>query len=247
MLDEIYKLLHPFMPFMTEELWAHTAGRGHRRASLLCHAEWPTPAYADDAAADDINWLIDLVSGIRSVRAEMNVPPAAVAPLVVVGANSADARAPARHEAAIKRLARVDDISLAGRGAEGPAQIVIGEATACLPLGTLIDLARRRRAAARRRSPRPMVRSPAFTASSRTRSSSPTPIRKWSRPNAIGWKNCKARSLAAGCTVACIRGCVKSTLSSMKFQGARCRGEIGRLLLNVDGISGFGVRIYRYS
>src|SRR5690606_38506429 len=83
-LDEIYKLLHPFMPFMTEELWAKTAGENSPRGTLLCHAAWPNPDFEDTEAADEINWLVDLVSGIRSVRAEMNVPPGAVAPLVVV-------------------------------------------------------------------------------------------------------------------------------------------------------------------
>ncbi|MCV3737755.1 valine--tRNA ligase [Rhizobium sp. TRM96647] len=139
-LEETYKLLHPFMPFMTEELWAHTAAEGKERQGLICHAEWPTPAYADEAAADETNWLVDLVSGIRSVRSEMNVPPAAVAPLVIVGANAQTRTRLERHEAAIRRLARVDEIVLADEAPKGSAQIVVGEATACLPLGTLIDL-----------------------------------------------------------------------------------------------------------
>lgn len=139
-LEEIYKLLHPFMPFMTEELWAHTAGEGVERDHLICHADWPAPSYADDAAADEINWLIDLVSGIRSVRAEMNVPPSAIAPLVVVGANSLTRERLSRHDAAIKRLARVDSISQTDEAPKGAAQIVVAEATVCLPLGSLIDL-----------------------------------------------------------------------------------------------------------
>ncbi|MBB4290663.1 valyl-tRNA synthetase [Rhizobium leguminosarum] len=139
-LEEIYKLLHPFMPFMTEELWAHTAGEGKERDTLVCHAEWPSPSYADDAAADEINWLIDLVSGIRSVRAEMNVPPSATAPLVVVKANNLTRERLFRHDAAIKRLARVEAISLADNAPKGAAQIVVAEATICLPLGNLIDL-----------------------------------------------------------------------------------------------------------
>ncbi|HEU4987256.1 MAG TPA: class I tRNA ligase family protein, partial [Rhizobiaceae bacterium] len=139
-LDEIYKLLHPFMPFMTEELWAHTAGEGRERATLLCHASWPQPDFEDEEAASDINWLVDLVSGIRSVRAEMNVPPAAVAPLVVVGASGTTRERLARHDAAIRRLARVGDTGFAEAAPKGSAQIVIGEATFCLPLGDLIDL-----------------------------------------------------------------------------------------------------------
>ena len=139
-LDEIYKLLHPMMPFITEELWARTAGEGRERATLLCHARWPQPAFEDGEAADEINWLVDLVTGIRSVRSEMNVPAGAVAPLVVVGAGQASRDRLARHDSAIKRLARVGDISFAAEAPKSSAQIVIGEATFCLPLGDLIDV-----------------------------------------------------------------------------------------------------------
>ncbi len=139
-LDEIYKLLNPFMPFMTEELWALTAGEGRERSTLLCHAAWPTPEFEDAAAADEINWLVELVSGLRSVRSEMNVPPAAVAPLVMVGAGDVTRSRLDRHEAAIRRLARVGDISFAEAAPRASAQIVVGEATVCLPLGDLIDV-----------------------------------------------------------------------------------------------------------
>ncbi len=139
-LDEIYKLLHPFMPFMTEELWDQTAGEGRERAGLLCHAEWPSASYADDGAADEINWLIDLVSGIRSVRSEMNVPPAATAPLIVVAANALTRERLERHASAIGRLARVEHIDHAAVAPRGSAQLVVAEATFCLPLGKLIDL-----------------------------------------------------------------------------------------------------------
>nr|WMC94717.1 valine--tRNA ligase [Aminobacter aminovorans] len=139
-LDEIYKLLHPMMPFMTEELWAHTAGEGKERTSLLCHAAWPAPDFEDVGAAAEINWLVDLVSGIRSVRSEMNVPPAAIAPLVFVGANAETLERLKRHQSAIARLARVGEITHEVAAPKGAAQIVAGEATACLPLGSLIDL-----------------------------------------------------------------------------------------------------------
>src|SRR5690606_10433195 len=136
-LEQAYKMLHPFMPFMTEELWAHTASRD----TLLCHADWPAPEFADEVAAAEINWLIDLVSGLRSARAEMNVPPAAVAPLVVVGASEQTQTRLKRHDAAIRRLARVESIGTARTAPKGAAQVVVGEAIACLPLGSLIDLA----------------------------------------------------------------------------------------------------------
>ncbi|MHB2265330.1 valine--tRNA ligase [Aliihoeflea sp. PC F10.4] len=139
-LSETYKLLHPFMPYMTEELWAHTAGEGRTRDTLLCHAEWPAPDFDDADAAAEINWLIDIVSGIRSVRSEMNVPPAAIAPLVIVGGNATTRERVGRHDPAIRRLARIGDVGFAGEAPKGAAQIVVGEATVCLPLGDLIDL-----------------------------------------------------------------------------------------------------------
>ncbi len=139
-LDEIYKLLHPFMPFMTEELWSLTAGEGQSRDTLLAHAPWPELSFEDSSAADDINWLIELVSGIRSVRSEMNVPPSAQAPLAVLEANDLTKERIAHHDAAIKRLSRVADISLSDAAPKGSAQLVVGEATYCMPLGSLIDL-----------------------------------------------------------------------------------------------------------
>ncbi len=138
-LDEIYKLLHPIMPFMTEELWEQTAGE-NQRTTLLCHAAWPQPDFADTQAAAEINWLVELVSGIRSVRAEMNVPAKAVAPLVLIGANDETRQRLERHAAAIETLARVGAISHADHAPAASAQFVVGEATACLPLGALIDL-----------------------------------------------------------------------------------------------------------
>ncbi len=139
-LDETYKLLHPFMPFMTEELWGRTAGAAGERPTLLCHAAWPAPEFEDAGAAAEINWLIELVSGIRSVRSEMNVPPAALAPLVVVGASETTRRRLERHQPAIGRLARVEGIAHAAAAPNASAQIVVGEATVAMPLGSLIDL-----------------------------------------------------------------------------------------------------------
>ncbi|TCQ82846.1 valyl-tRNA synthetase [Ochrobactrum sp. BH3] len=139
-LDEIYKMLHPFMPFMTEELWTLTAAEGAKRETVLALAEWPELSFEDEESAADVNWLVDLVMGIRSVRAEMNVPAGAVAPIVVLEANAATIDRFARHDAAIKRLARVESVSFEQEAPKGSAQLVHGEATICLPLGSLIDL-----------------------------------------------------------------------------------------------------------
>jgi valyl-tRNA synthetase len=117
-LDQIYKLLHPFMPFMTEELWTLTAGEGRKRDTVLALAAWPELSFKDEESAADINWLVDLVTGIRSVRAEMNVPAGAIAPVVVLDANAASIDRFARHDAAIKRLAPCRERFVRGTGSK---------------------------------------------------------------------------------------------------------------------------------
>ena len=85
-LDQILKLLHPFMPFITEELWDRLVEVGVKRENLLCLSAWPVLTGLADAAADEeIGWLVNLVSEVRSVRSEMNVPAGAKTPLVMVG------------------------------------------------------------------------------------------------------------------------------------------------------------------
>ncbi|WP_295912843.1 valine--tRNA ligase [uncultured Bartonella sp.] len=138
-LEQVYKILHPFMPYMTEELWALTATDKHKRDTMLALAPWPDINFHDEKAAEDINWLIDVVGGIRSARAEMNVPAGAMAPLVIVEAGQTTKERVERHEAAIKRLARIETIEFANKVPEASAQIILGEATFCMPLGKLID------------------------------------------------------------------------------------------------------------
>src|SRR5262249_47283387 len=87
-LDQALLLLHPFMPFVTEELWAKLADETENRASLLMLALWPKARGLENAEADaEIGWLIKLISDVRSVRSEMNVPAAAKVPLVIAGAS----------------------------------------------------------------------------------------------------------------------------------------------------------------
>jgi valyl-tRNA synthetase len=144
-LDEILKLLHPFMPFVTEELWAVLGENGPRRESLLCLASWPEPAQkVDSQAVSELNWVIDLITEIRSLRSEMNVPPASMLPLAISGAGKdTKARAEA-YESFVKRMARLSDISFADAPPHGSAQFILGEATMALALANVIDLASER-------------------------------------------------------------------------------------------------------
>ncbi len=139
-LDEILKVLHPFMPFLSEELWERLGDEGVKADGLLMLTSWPTAQLEDEAAAGEINWLVDLISEIRSVRAEMNIPAGAKVQLVAVGANDQTKARIATHESAIQRLARADTIELADAAPAGAAQIIVGEATICIPLAGVIDL-----------------------------------------------------------------------------------------------------------
>jgi valyl-tRNA synthetase len=149
-LDQILKLLHPFMPFITEELWDRLVEVGVKRENLLCLSAWPLLAGLADAAADEeIGWVVNLVSEVRSVRSEMNVPAGAKIPLVVIGASKA-IRARAEHyEETIKRLARIDALTFGKSAPQGSAQIVLGETTVALPLAGVIDMGSERTRLAR--------------------------------------------------------------------------------------------------
>jgi valyl-tRNA synthetase len=141
--DQILKLLHPFMPFITEELWAATAATP--RDSLLVVAEWPAIGTRQAAAASaEMNWVIDLIKGVRSVRAEMNVPAGAKVPLVLTGASETSARRLAKHIDVISTLARLSSAEAAPTIPKGSAQFVLEEAVIALPLGDVIDFAKER-------------------------------------------------------------------------------------------------------
>ncbi|HWZ08957.1 MAG TPA: valine--tRNA ligase [Bradyrhizobium sp.] len=166
--DEILKLLHPFMPFITEELWAVTA----KRDGVLALAPWPrktnpltpeqmalatatnpddpfmppllvapeTAEFTDPEAEAEIGWVVDLVTAIRSVRAEMNIAPATLTPLVLAGASAETKQRAPRWNDVIRRMARLGDISFADRAPEGSVQLLVRGEVAALPLKGVIDL-----------------------------------------------------------------------------------------------------------
>jgi len=140
--DEILKLLHPFTPFVTEELWRVTAQDGAAREGLLALASWPKHEALEDVEAEaEIGWVVDLVTAIRSVRAEMNITPATTIPLVLVTASAATQARAARWAEMMRRLARLSDISFAQRPPQGAVQLIVRGEVAALPLTGVIDFA----------------------------------------------------------------------------------------------------------
>ena len=141
LIDQVAKLLHPFMPFLTEELWA-IKGAALPERGLLTLAAWPDLGGLADAAAEaEVGFVVDLVSEIRSARSETNVPAGAQIPLVMVGA-APEIRA--RVEAwrdTLLRLARLSEITFSDTPPKNSVQLLVRGSVAALPLEGVVDLA----------------------------------------------------------------------------------------------------------
>ncbi|NJM33421.1 MAG: valine--tRNA ligase [Rhodomicrobium sp.] len=143
--DRILMLLHPFMPFITEELWQRIGEGSSGRDTMLIKADWPKLSGLENAEADaEMTWVIDLISEVRSVRAEMNVPPGAQIPLLICGASKAIKARAERHGETLSRLARLVSIDFEKTPPKGAVQIVMKDAILALPLADVVDLAAER-------------------------------------------------------------------------------------------------------
>jgi valyl-tRNA synthetase len=136
-LEQIFALLHPFMPFITETLWEKTADR----TDFLMLQSWPGLAkgYSNAAAADELGWVLKTISQVRSTRADVNVPAGAKVPASLVGASAETARRLAAHGDVIQRLARLEKLEIAEQAAPGSVKTVVDEATIVLEIADLID------------------------------------------------------------------------------------------------------------
>tara|TARA_R110002167_G_scaffold16669_3_gene64743 strand:- start:2225 stop:4966 length:2742 start_codon:yes stop_codon:yes gene_type:complete len=145
-LDETLKLLHPVMPFITEELWAELGKAGPARETLLIGAGWPDlpDSFVDVGAEAEIGWLVDLVTEVRQLRAEMNVPPGAKPPLTFVRPSPETAERIDRHRDLILTLARVSMVDAADAPPAGAVSFVSNGEGVALSLTGLIDLAAER-------------------------------------------------------------------------------------------------------
>ncbi|PTA99632.1 MULTISPECIES: valine--tRNA ligase [unclassified Sulfitobacter] len=138
-LDQCLVLLHPIMPYITEELWQTTA----TRSKMLVHGDWPTYSTAEmlDADADrELNWVISLIESIRSARAQMHVPAGLKVPMLYTDMDDAGQTAWDRNEAMIKRLARVETLEKTESFPKGTVSIAAPGASFGLPLAGLIDI-----------------------------------------------------------------------------------------------------------
>jgi valyl-tRNA synthetase len=145
-LDQALKLLHPITPFVTEELWQALGEEAGGRDGMLITAPWPDlpEGWIDAEAQAEIGWLIELVSQIRSIRSEMNVPPSAKPGLTVSAAAPGTLERLDRYRALLLTLARLQSADPADTAPKGAAPFVVGEATYALGIADFIDLAAER-------------------------------------------------------------------------------------------------------
>ncbi|MHA7857869.1 MAG: valine--tRNA ligase [Henriciella sp.] len=136
-LEQTYAALHPFMPFITEVLWEQTA----ERSDFLMQQSWPglKGGFEDQAAADELGWVLRIISQVRSVRSDVNVPAGAKVPVSLTGANAETARCVDAHRDVIMRLARLEKFDLADAAPAGSVKTVVDEATVVLEIADLID------------------------------------------------------------------------------------------------------------
>jgi valyl-tRNA synthetase len=140
-LDQILVMLHPFMPFVTEELWHALADPAAPRAYDLIHAQWPEPkAEVDAEAKAEVEWLIRLVGEVRTAKNELGIAPGAKMDAFVRDASPATEQRIARQQSALARLARLDSVTPGDAPEGGSVQLVVDEATFVLPLAGVIDL-----------------------------------------------------------------------------------------------------------
>jgi valyl-tRNA synthetase len=140
-LDQILVMLHPFMPFITEELWHALSNADHPRAYDIIHAQWPEPnATVDAEAIAEINWVIDTISKTRSFKAELNIAPGTRLTANIAGPQSATIAIIERQVAALSRLGRIDDFVYTPVETNNVAQIVVGGDTIVFALDGVIDL-----------------------------------------------------------------------------------------------------------
>lgn len=141
-IEQVLVLLNPFMPYITEELNSTLLGR----AQLLINKAWPqySERLQNPAAESEMSWLTRLISEIRSVRADMNVPAAAKINLLVKDSSAQTCERLKRYDEIIKRMARIESIEQTSHVPRGALQVILDEAVLILPIADIIDLAAER-------------------------------------------------------------------------------------------------------
>ncbi len=142
-LETALRLAHPFMPFITEEIWQRVAPLAGKSGPTLMLQPWPefNPERLDEAAEDDIEWVKAFMLGIRQIRGEMNISMAKRIDVVLGNAGETDRRRLADNEPLLKKLAKLDSVRVLAEGEEAPlsATALVGDLQVLVPMAGLID------------------------------------------------------------------------------------------------------------
>ncbi len=143
-LEGLLRLLHPIMPFVTEEIWQQVAPRAGIDGPTIMLQPYPQPATgeADGKAVADIEWLKKFILGVRQIRGEMDIPPGKPLPVILENASDADERRANEHASLLQRVGRVESVTLLTDGEEPPAAAtaLIDELRLLVPMKGMIDV-----------------------------------------------------------------------------------------------------------
>jgi valyl-tRNA synthetase len=143
-LEGLLRLLHPIMPFVTEEIWQQVAPRAGIEAPTIMLQPYPQPATgdADHTAVADIEWLKKFILGVRQIRGEMDISPGKPLPVILENASGTDARRADEHASLLQRVGRVESVTLLGDGEEPPAAAtaLLDELRLLVPMKGMIDV-----------------------------------------------------------------------------------------------------------
>ncbi len=142
-LEQILRIAHPLIPFITEEIWQRVAPLAGRSGMTIMHQPWPTAeaALIDETAEAGAAWVMALVMGVRRIRSSMNIAPSKPLPVLLRNASAEDRIRLEAHRGVLMTLARLASIGIVGDGDEAPesATALVGEMQVLIPLAGLID------------------------------------------------------------------------------------------------------------
>lgn len=144
-LEALQRALHPFMPFITEEIWQGVAGLAGRSGPTVMLASYPVAADypLDEVAEKEIAWVRAVVLGVRQIRSEMNIKPSKLIPILLRHASAQDQEYAERHRASLEKLAGLESITVLPSGTVPPESAIalVGELSVLVPMAGLIDAA----------------------------------------------------------------------------------------------------------
>ncbi|MBT8079236.1 MAG: valine--tRNA ligase [Gammaproteobacteria bacterium] len=143
-LEALLRLMHPLIPFITEEIWQEVAPRAGIDAETIMLQPYPahSPEQRDDAAEEELNWVMEFMLGVRQIRGEMDIPPGRPLPVLLQNATERDRQLAENHAPILQRVGRVESVTALEQNDEPPpaATALVGEMRLLVPMKGLIDV-----------------------------------------------------------------------------------------------------------